>query len=460
METERLQTSPVSGPQSRKRKARGWKDRIFVMVGFSLGCTVSVLVSSFFPTMSPLGIDEFSLPRFGCNCSRIKKNPIVEASDEPVHDAEDAEYAEEDEEPDIIERIQVRDPRPYLKLDGSKNNIRDFDPAAKVVIVTKIQGKLTVGALNQSLCLLTYAYNHRVNYDIVVFSATEIRKKQLDLIRSTVYPANVTFVIDNPGLHTMVDALNATQKTALLNRCNVSQSSELDWLTRCEEKTSMGTTNMHLQYTWQAWFRTIYLWEHPALQRYKYMIWADTDAFCTKVWQEDPIAIMRRNNMVILFDNFPMGTARGSEWPKWTKKAFGKPICSIKLSKSGHLRPSSYDCVGRKVKLNQIHGFFHITDLDFYRSKPVMNWQRIMMGDSTFSRFRDDQIAVTVPAAALAANRSWSMRSIGLNLSVVHDFLLDGQKSERIGGFMGFWKNHANRTFPEAYGKCNAVSPG
>jgi len=112
-----------------------------------------------------------------------------------------------------------------------------------------------------------------------VFSATEIKKKKLDLIRSTVYPANVTFILDNPGLQTMVDALNPSQKTALLKRCNVTQSSELDWLTRCEEKTSMGATNMHLQYTWQAWFRTIYLWEHPALQKYKYMIWADTDAF-------------------------------------------------------------------------------------------------------------------------------------------------------------------------------------
>lgn len=65
-----------------------------------------------------------------------------------------------------------------------------------------------------------------------------------------------------------------------------------------------------------------------------------------------------------------------------------------------------------------------------------------------------------MPAAALAGNRSWNMRSIGLNLSVVHDFLLDGKKSERVGGYIGFWKNHANQTFPEAYGKCNAVSPG
>jgi len=447
-------------------------------MGFGLGFGISVLITSFLPSIQPPpAMKASSLANFRCNCNGTRKErPLVEViqdvvptkvEDEAVDEEDEEEAGNEEEEMDeegekeAIETNEGMDPHHILDINGGQNStIRDFDPDAKVVIVTKIQGKLTVGALNQSLCLLTYAYNNRVNYDIVVFAATPIRRKQLELIRSTVYPANLTFIIDNPGLQNIVDGLNPDQKSTLFNRCNVSQSSELDWLTRCEEKTSAGHTNMHLQYTWQSWFRAVHLWEHKALAKYKYMIWADTDAFCTKVWAQDPIAIMRRNNMVILFDNFPMGSARGSEWPRWTKTAFGKPICKILLSKEGHLQPRSYNCIGKKVKLNQIHGFFHITDLDFYRSKEVMNWQRTMMGNATFSRFRDDQIAVTVPAAALAANRSWNMRSIGLNFGMVHDFLLDGQRSERVGGFLTFWKEQANQTFPEAYGKCNAVSPG
>lgn len=379
----------------RKKRPRGWRDRIFVLIGFSLGFAVSAALSSLFTSSMDVGQNSIdSFPRLGCNCSRTSSQQDAVQGEGILDDEEDIEDHDDH---------GVVNPHELLDLDGKNSKIRDFDPDARVVIVTKIQGKNTVGALNQSLCLLSYAYNHRVNYDIVVFSATEIKKKQLELIRSTVYPANLTFIIDNPGLQTMVDSLDPPQKKSLLKRCKVKRSSELDWLTRCEEKTSTGTSNMHLQYTWQAWFRSIYLWEHPALAKYQYMIWADTDAFCTKRWKQDPISIMRRNDMVILFDNFPMGAARGTEWPYWSRKAFGKPICKIGLSPAGHLQPRSHNCVGKRVSINQIHGFFHMTNLDFYRSEPVMNWQRIMMGDSTFSRFRDDQIAVTV---SLLAGRS------------------------------------------------------
>jgi hypothetical protein len=65
-----------------------------------------------------------------------------------------------------------------------------------------------------------------------------------------------------------------------------------------------------------------------------------------------------------------------------------------------------------------------------------------------------------MPAAVLAGTRSWDLRSIGVNLGVVHDFVLDGKVNERVGGYIDFWKAQGNTSFPEAYGKCNAVSPG
>lgn len=480
-----------------------------------MGMTVSALISSSFPSTQlqvPLiSMDDFGSPAKKCDCettqSRKEKDFVREAPGQAVKPTVEGVSAKKPQEPSKATVKAAKpslkqkaasapepkrplggipakpkktkrfiphhtdamkfavfnsslNPRDYLILDANNSDIPDFDPTARVVIVTKIQGKNTVGALNQSLCLLSYAYNHRVNYDIVVFSATMISDKQLDLIRTTVYPANFTFVLDNPGLTEMIDSLDDERKRKLFKRCNVTNSTEIDWKTRCLEKSSSGTTNMPIQYTWQAEFRSLHLWTHPALAKYKYMLWLDTDGFCTKVWKQDPIAIMRRNDMVFLFDNFPQGQAKGVEWPYLSQKAFGRPYCGVRLSRKGHLKTVGGNCLGHSVALNQVHGFFHFTDLDFYRSAPVINWQRIMIGNSTFSRKYDDQIAVTFPAAVLAGNRSWDMRSIGLNLSVVHDFLLDGKKDERVGGFIGFWNTQAKHTFPEAYGKCNAVSPG
>jgi hypothetical protein len=102
--------------------------------------------------------------------------------------------------------------------------------------------------------------------------------------------------------------------------------------------------------------------------------------------------VMVENNLVILFDNFPMGTSRGPWFYDRYRKAFNTSLCSISLTKRGYLKPSlGGDCPKPMVK--QIHGFFHITNLDFYRSDAVMHWARVLIGDTKFSRKFDDQIA-------------------------------------------------------------------
>jgi hypothetical protein len=338
------------------------------------------------------------------------------------------------------------------------DKIQDFDPNAPVAIVTKIQGINTFASLKQSLCLLTYAYNQRVKYDVVVFSATEVSEEQLDEARAIIAPAKLIFVVDNPGIQVMVDELPDDRKQHLLDRCNVTDSSQLEWTTRCEEKSSSGTTVMPIAYNWQAEFRSLHVWKHPALAKYRYMIWTDTDSFCTKVWKEDPIATMRRNDLVILFSQFPAGRANGLEWIPKINKAFGKNICEISM-RNGTLHAFEGRC-NRARFLRQIYGFFHVTDLDFYRSDKVIAWQKIMIGDSKFSRLYDDQVAVTIPAAILAGNRSWHMRYFGVNLSIAHNFRMDGRKDEKIGSFKNFWKQHGKTRFPEAYGKCEIVSNG
>lgn len=349
-------------------------------------------------------------------------------------------------------------PNDANKVATENKKVEDFDPNAPVVIVTKIQGESTVGALNQSLCLLTQAYNYRVKYDVVVFSATEISERLMNALRAAVAPANLVFVVDNPGIQVMVDELSDERKQHLLDRCNVTESSQLQWTTRCQEITSSSSTFMNIAYNWQAEFRALHIWKHPALAKYRYMIWIDSDGFCTKVWKQDPIATMRRNDLVILFDAFPAGRANGLEWIPKINEAFGKNICEISM-RNGTLVAIEGYCTHAKF-LRQIYGFFHVTDLDFYRSDPVYNWQKIMIGDSKFSRFYDDQIAVTMPAAVLAGNRSWYMSYFGLNLSISHNFRMDGNKDEKIGHFIPFWQRYGKARFPEAYGKCAIISSG
>ena len=83
-----------------------------------------------------------------------------------------------------------------------------------------------------------------------------------------------------------------------------------------------------------------------------------------------------------------------------------------------------------------------------------MNWQKIMIGDTKFSRMYDDQLAVTIPAAMLAPNRSWEMEYNGVDLQVYHNGWLDGKRWSGAGGFIKWWQSNATSIFPEALGRC------
>ncbi len=166
---------------------------------------------------------------------------------------------------------------------------------------------------------------------------------------------------------------------------------------------------------------------------------------------------MARNDLAILFDHFPQGNAKGTEWGARFQEAFGKTICRVDMV-DGHLVAREGDCVGKNLSIKQVHGFFHVTNLDFYRSEPVMKWAHVMVGNTKFSRMFDDQIGVTMPAAVLAGNRSWDMRYHGINLGVLHSYHMDGD--EPFGGFLNYWKNKGEAAFPEAYGKCKVTQHG
>ena len=340
-------------------------------------------------------------------------------------------------------------------MDTNTPQIVEFERQERVVVATKIHGPRNLNLLEQMLCLFTKAYNDRMNYDVIVFTTLPFSEENMTHVQSLGAPANVTFVVDNPGLQTMIEQLEPHRKQKFLARCNITtpeQLAALTWDSSCEEFNLFE----RLAYTWQAEFRALHIWHHPALKPYRYMLWLDTDGFCTEVWKRDPVAFFIQHQLVILFDNFPMGSSRGAVFDERFRQAFNTTLCHVKLQ-NGQLQPK----IGGRCPLPGIpliHGFFHITDLDFYRSPPVMHWARTLIGDSFLSRKFDDQIAVTAPAAVLAANRSWDMEYHGLKLNVFHNYKLDGR--DYVGGFKTYWKKNGQANFTAAWNVCPVTASG
>jgi hypothetical protein len=246
---------------------------------------------------------------------------------------------------------------------SSTGVIRDFEAQPRVVIATKIHGPPHIPQLKQSLCLLMAAYNnhHRLHYDIVVFTTLPVTKIDEMHLRETVHPAHLTIETDQKTLSQHIDGLDPTQKRILYERCNRTYDDPLYWGTRACEVG--GGACMPLSYTWQSEFRAKHIWKHAALAKYKYMLWYDSDAMATRVWEQDPVAVMIRNDLAMFFDHFPQGETKGQEVQDKIKHAYNDTLCSLRMKK-GHLVKGGGNCDA----VPQIHGFFHITNLDFYRS--------------------------------------------------------------------------------------------
>jgi hypothetical protein len=109
------------------------------------------------------------------------------------------------------------------------------------------------------------------------------------------------------------------------------------------------------------------------LQPYRYMMWFDSDTFPMQVWKQDPIATMVRNNLVLLFDNFPMGGDGGAETHRRIRDSFGRTICDITLGNHGEFITTPTDengvCVTKNLnrypQVKKIHGFLPCDGLTF-----------------------------------------------------------------------------------------------
>ena len=339
--------------------------------------------------------------------------------------------------------------QPSLLMNTTSGITSTFVKYDNVAIVTKIHGPHQWEILEQSICLFHHAYNQNVLYDIIVFSAEPVPQEKVSSLARIIEPAKISIHLDNRGLQEEIAALSPARYQAFLNMCNVTHTADLDWWSRCE-----ANNNNRLNYNWQAEFRSLHLWHHPALATYKTMLWIDTDVFCTEPWKNDPIQYFIENDGVIMFDHFPQGHSKQIIQPK-VYEGFNKTLCELKLSDEGNLVAKYGEegrCHDRGIK--NIHGFFHITNLDFYRSETVRKGLAAIFGDCFLCRFPDDQLSVTVPAAMLAPEKSWEMRSKGFHLNVFHNGLYDGIDQAKPAGFLKYWKEKGNKQLPKAYGVC------
>ena len=333
-------------------------------------------------------------------------------------------------------------------------DIQDFVRHEKVVIAMKIHGKTFLPEVKQALCLLHAAYNSRVLYDIVIFHTTPLPEADMAVVQAIVHPAKVTFVMDEKSLEQQIEDMTPEQREKLVARCNdANTTADLSWHTRCVD----GKTVMPIAYCWMSEFRSKQIWRQKVLEPYKYMLWWDSDNFATMVWQQDPIDYMVREDLVLLMGNYGQGTTRGgSGVQKKLYQVYNKTLCKSKIVENGRLHATygttEQECGGRDVK--QVHGFFHITNLDFYRLPINLHWFDVHIGDNKFSRQWDDQLAVMVPPVMLAPERAVEMEDVGIRPDIMHNMYTMGKRKWKGGAYLAFWEREAPTKFPEAIEKC------
>jgi hypothetical protein len=441
------------------------------------------------------------------------------------------------------------------------NNNNNNDYKAEVVIVTKIHGIHQWGLLEQSQCLFHHAYNNETLYDVVVFTTEPIPGSNIqslqNLLSSSVVNVNLNVVVDNLGsLQKEIDALPVKQKTTFHRKCideyyrrrnnsnnsnntNTSASitaidvddddddddddtiiQNLTWFSDCGDG--------RLAYNWQSEFRSRRLWTHPSIIKYRYMVWIDSDVFATKIIpskskskdnDDDPVQIVIKNDLVLLFDNFPQGFTRklGERISDGflfdddndndndnkrvrikakQRKKHKKRLCRLRLTPEGIFESTfenvattteqvndgennnnrttksnsssssnNNDCDWNNTRIGGVHGFFHITDLNFYRQPKVLHGINTLFGDCFLCRFPDDQLAVSIPAAMYQPSKSWDIQKIpysDISLGLYHNYRLDGKNENKTGmGFKQLWRTKKLRQgMKGARGVCPVTEKG
>lgn len=322
-------------------------------------------------------------------------------------------------------------PPPTLEDAEMVGNSTNFTRYDDVVIVTKVLwAKDLKTNLKPNLCYLSHAYNDKRRYDIVVFTTMPWTKEEIAELQAMVAPSKLTVALEGPPLEEQVAAMTPEEKEFQYSRCNVTAGEELSWFHYCTEPGTNLCNN--LAYSWQAEFRAYHIWTHPAIMKYKYMIWMDSDARVATTWDgdNDPMKMMVENDLNLMFSGFPYGNTKNIKVKAKMEKVYGKSICVINRLKEGILNPHFCDN-DIAFKLQQVAGNHHISNLETYRKPIHQKFLKEFVGDYRFGRQFDDQIAVTIPAVMEDRGKAWHERSHGLKLMIAHHRMFDNVKGER-----------------------------
>lgn len=103
---------------------------------------------------------------------------------------------------------------------------------------------MEVKVLKQMLCLLTAAYNERVNYDIVVFSTIDQDNETIAEIQAIVEPAKFTLVYENVSVGELIDTFSPARRQFFLDNCVENHTYQFTWDSGCPKIGS-------IRYNWQ-----------------------------------------------------------------------------------------------------------------------------------------------------------------------------------------------------------------
>jgi hypothetical protein len=354
----------------------------------------------------------------------------------------------ESDMPWLVMKTAQFEERRLLKKGSEESSFLDvheppFQRYPNVVITTKVHWSKNLKQLKRMLCTFNAAYNRFVNYDVLVFTTMPWSDEEVEELARVVAPAKLIVSIDAPPLEEQLASMTKEELDFLYERCNVKDNENITWFHHCTEKDYINPAN--LAYAHQSEFRAYHIYNHPAMQDYKWMLWLDSDTLCSKTWESDPIQVMIENNLTVLYDNFPAGSTKGLDLKAKMTKAYGRSICGIWETDDGHwftrgCRPEHVSWVV------QIHGFHHITNLDVYRSERHQKFLQLMVSDYRFSRKWDDQLGVTIPAAFEAPERAWDLRKHNMTWMIRHNGEYDGKDAYKIKSWSKWWHTESNWT--------------
>lgn len=276
-------------------------------------------------------------------------------------------------------------------------------------------------------------------------------KKKKD-IQAIIHPAKLIVQYDTKTLQDHIAEMTPAEQQHLLDQTfEANTTADITWHHRIKE----GRFVMPIAYCWMSEFRSKHIWYEEVLKPYKYMLWFDSDAFPTQVWHQDPVDFMVKNDLVLLTANYAQGNTHFSTGvQKKLYEVYNKTFCGGRITEDGHLNVwygGKDEC---RNGVRQVHGMFHITDLDFYRQPLHMHWYDVQIGNTHFSRTWDDQLAVATPAQMTAPHRVMEMEKAGLKLEVMHNGDMMGKRKWRGGAYKAFFNGEGKTKFPEAQAVC------